>query len=143
MIDGAADLMESWFSAEARSVHSARHAVRCCLVSSDLRLIEEVELLTSELFVQVTAAAHGEGRVCIRIRQSGRRVHVEVAHEQSDDAPTLVARDPLEGAILERLLDAFSTEWGRYTSPRGEGATWFEMTLTRLSPAPISGLRSR
>jgi anti-sigma regulatory factor (Ser/Thr protein kinase) len=129
VVDSGAELMETWFSTEARSAGNARHAVRRCLRTTDLRRVEEVELLTSELFAQAAQAAHDVGRVCIRVRQAGNRVHVEVAHETADEARTLVARDPLEAAILDRLLDAFSVRWGRYTSAQGEGATWFETSL--------------
>lgn len=123
--------METWFSTEARSAGNARHAVRRCLRTTDLRLVEEVELLTSELFAHAAATTSDVGRVCVRVRQAGDRVHVEVAHESVDDAAPVIARDPLEGEILDRLLDAFSTRWGRYTSGHGEGGTWFETRLAR------------
>jgi hypothetical protein len=128
VVDSGVEVLELWFSSAARTAGNARHAVRVCLGTVDLRVVQEIELLTGELFTQ--AVAQGAGRVCVRIRQSGRRVHVEVAHEKTYDAPSdLVARDPLEGAILDRLLDAFSVVWGRYDGTSGDGATWFEISL--------------
>jgi hypothetical protein len=127
VVDSGVELIELWFSAAARTAGNARHAVRSCLGAADLRIVQEIELLTGELFAQ--AVAQGAGRVCVRIRQSGRRVHVEVAHERQDEPSDLVAHDPLEGAILDRLLDAFSVVWGRSDSPGGHGATWFEISL--------------
>lgn len=128
VVDSGQELMETWFSAEARSTGSARHAVRTSLGRADHRLIAEIELLTSELFVHAASASHGLGRICIRIRQTSRRIHVEVAHEPADDgAARLATRDPLEAQILDRLLDAFAVDWGRSAASDGGGVTWFDM----------------
>lgn len=123
--------MESWFTAEPRSARQVRHAVRRCLGSADLRVVGEVELLASELFAQAVAAAAGQGRIRVRIGQADRHVHVEVAHEQGyDDAAAVAARDPVEGAILDRLLEAFATSWGQSTSATGEHTMWFHRLWT-------------
>jgi hypothetical protein len=98
-----------------------------------LRATEEIELLAGELFAEVAHAARGSGRVCVRLRETAGRVRVEIAHEPVPDAPALAAHDPLEVAILERLLDAFAARWGRTVSS-AHNATWFEYVLTVRLP---------
>jgi hypothetical protein len=126
---------ETWFSAEARSARNARHLVRRCLADADVRAIEEIELLTGELFAEAAAAAEGMGRVCVRIREADGRLRIEVAREPTPDATPLDSRDPLETAILERLLDAFALRWGRTAGASGDVAVWFE--LARTAPRPV------
>jgi hypothetical protein len=128
---------EIWFSAETRSARDARHLVRRCLVDADVRALEEIELLTGELFAVAAASANGTGRVCVRIAESAGRVRIEVAREPDADATPLASRDPLEIAILERLLDAFSLRWGRTAGASGDVAIWFELTRT-TRPAEVN-----
>ncbi len=132
MTGRAVDLLESSFSAEARSARDARLAVRRCLGSVDRSLVEEIELLTSEVFADAAATVSGHGNIRIKVRQEGRSVRVEVVNEQPyDDAAPLVSPQALDADVLERLLDAFSTDWGRSSRSHGETATWFEMAVTR------------
>lgn len=125
-----ADVFEEiWFSAEARSTRSARHAVRRCLAATDLRALEEIELLAGELFAEAATLAAGSGRLCVRVRRTRGRVRVEVVHEPGLDASPGEARDPLGAAILERLLDAFAVRWGRATGRSGDRSAWFELVV--------------
>jgi hypothetical protein len=120
---------EIWFSAEARSTRSARHAVRRCLAATDLRALEEIELLAGELFAEAAVRARGIGRICVRVRRTRGRVRVEVAHEPSLYSPAVDTRDPIEADILERLLDVFAARWGRTTGRSGDRSSWFEIAV--------------
>ncbi|MGZ4594898.1 MAG: hypothetical protein ACXV4A_11950 [Actinomycetes bacterium] len=133
----AAVLEEIWFSAEARSARSARHAVRRCLAATDLRAVEEIELLAGELFAAAAATAQGRGRICVRVRRTRDRVRVEVAHEPTVDAAPVAVRDPIGAAILERLLDAFAARWGRTVGGSGDNATWFELAVEDRSSVQL------
>jgi hypothetical protein len=120
---------EIWFSAEPRSVRGARLAVRRCLAATDLRALEEIEMLAGELFAEAASAASGKGRICVRVHRTRRRVRVEVAYEPRADASPVDARDPIEAEILERLLDAFARRWAREAGASGDSSTWFELAV--------------
>jgi hypothetical protein len=120
---------EIWFSAEARTARNARHAVRRCLAATDVRALEEVELLAGEVFAEAAALAQHSSRLCVRVRRTRGQVRVEVAHEPGDGWTHDDGRDPVDSVILERLLDAFAVRWGRTGETSGDSCTWFELTV--------------
>ncbi|MEW1844684.1 ATP-binding protein [Nonomuraea angiospora] len=120
--------LASWtFSAQARSVARARHAVRAQLAEWGLQqACEYAELLVSELVTNAVRHARGLVRMSLSAADGLLRCEVE---DSSPVPPTLRAasRDD-EGSRGLLLVEVLSSGWGSVPTGRGK-LVWFEVPV--------------
>ena len=124
LVDGVVDEVSARLAGEAPSVRTARRLVDETLRSWDCgEVLDEVELLVSELVTN--AVVHGHGEVEVAVRLLPERIRFEVI----DDDPSMPAPrhepDAESGRGLA-LVEALSSDWG--VEPTGSGkSVWFEV----------------
>jgi len=123
LADHAAARLTARFPLTAASVGQARRFVRIALDTSTRQVLDEIELMVSELVTNAMLHAESPPRVDIVLGRAAYRVEIY------DDDPSLPQlRDASPDALGGRgifLVDRLASRWG--AEPHGRGkVVWFE-----------------
>lgn len=135
--DASSDPSLRTLDVDERQIAAARAFVRTRLASLGLPLVEDVELLTSEVVSNAVEHAVTE-HIVLRVRAEGSRVRVE-AHDDDPTPPHLEPLDPTRpGGLGMRLVAALADDWGVEEIAEDGKVVWFELDLpgSELPVAP-------
>jgi anti-sigma regulatory factor (Ser/Thr protein kinase) len=105
------------FEPSTTEVGRARHLVRSQMEGWGMETdAPEVELIVSELVSN--AVVHGQGRICLCLRQSDDHVEVDVRDEGRGHRPHLRASSGIGGWGL-RIVNRLADRWGTRTDATG------------------------
>jgi serine phosphatase RsbU (regulator of sigma subunit)/anti-sigma regulatory factor (Ser/Thr protein kinase) len=114
------------FGAEPDAVPKARHFATAALASLPADLVDDVQLLVTELVTN--ALLHAGPPVTLRVAQTGDKVRLEV-EDPGHALPVQVSRSgqSMTGRGLS-LVSALSSSWGVDPSPGGGKVVWAELS---------------
>ncbi|HEX6421819.1 MAG TPA: ATP-binding protein [Acidimicrobiales bacterium] len=115
------------FARHADQAAAARAFVRRTLAGWGVGRVDDVVLITSELFSN--AVLHGRGEVEVTLSLSGGRVRLQVADGGGVPVPSDVRR-PTPDAVTGRglaIVDALAQRWGNGSDLAGRTCVWIEV----------------